>query len=162
VDVNVGDPIWPAPAVIALPRLLGGETALLGYPLEMVYAEKIVTAIQRGVTNTRWRDFADIILLSRGQAVAGATLQEALRIVGDHRGAALVPLDERLAGYPAVAQTKWSAWRRRQQLMSRVPESFATVLASVVRFADPALHHEVGERSWDPGTESWVGLGRSG
>ncbi|MGF1664498.1 MAG: nucleotidyl transferase AbiEii/AbiGii toxin family protein [Kineosporiaceae bacterium] len=36
VDVNVGDPIWTAPQVIAVPRLLGGETALLGYPLEMV------------------------------------------------------------------------------------------------------------------------------
>ncbi len=162
VDVNVGDPIWPAPRTIAVPRLLGGETALLGYPLEMVYAEKIVTAIQRGVTNTRWRDFADVHLLSRGQVVAGSTLQEALRIVGEHRGAALMPLDDRLAGYPAVAQTKWSAWRRRQQLTSRVPELFATVLAAVVRFADPALRQEIGDRSWDPVTESWVDPTRSG
>ena len=68
VDVNVGDPIWPAPQMVALPRLLGGEIALAGYPLAMVYAEKVVTAIQRGIANTRWRDFADLYLLSGGRA----------------------------------------------------------------------------------------------
>jgi len=26
----------------------------------MVHAEKIVTAIQRGTANTRWRDFGDV------------------------------------------------------------------------------------------------------
>jgi len=47
VDVNVGDPIWPGPETITLPRLLGGAIELTGYPLPMVHAEKIVTAIQR-------------------------------------------------------------------------------------------------------------------
>lgn len=45
VDVNVGDPISPAPEEVRLPRLLGGEIAIKGYPLEMVHAEKIVTAV---------------------------------------------------------------------------------------------------------------------
>jgi hypothetical protein len=40
----------------ALPRLLDGEIAIAGYPLPMVHAEKLVTAVQRGVANTRWRD----------------------------------------------------------------------------------------------------------
>jgi hypothetical protein len=68
VDVNVGDPIWPEPSMVALPRLLGGFLSIVGYPLAMVYAEKIVTALERGVANTRWRDFADIYLLSRTHA----------------------------------------------------------------------------------------------
>ncbi|MGF1664497.1 MAG: nucleotidyl transferase AbiEii/AbiGii toxin family protein [Kineosporiaceae bacterium] len=92
-----------------------------------------MTAIQRGVTNTRWRDFADIYLLSRGRTVSGSSLQEALRVVGEHRGAPVVPLHERLSGYPAPAQTKWGAWRR-----------------------------EVGDRVWDPRTESWEGPGPNG
>lgn len=57
IDVNFGDPIWPAPQDIVLPTILGGEVRLLGYPLPMVLAEKIVTAIDRGTANTRWRDF---------------------------------------------------------------------------------------------------------
>jgi hypothetical protein len=66
VDVNVGDPIWPAPETIRLPRLLNDEPLVLrGYPLHMVLAEKLVTAIARGTASTRWRDFADIYLLIR-------------------------------------------------------------------------------------------------
>jgi hypothetical protein len=33
------------------------------YPLEMLLAEKIVTAIARGTASSRWRDFVDIYML---------------------------------------------------------------------------------------------------
>ena len=56
VDVNVGDPITPAPQRVAIPKLLDGERHVLGYPLAMVHAEKIVTVVARGSVNTRWRD----------------------------------------------------------------------------------------------------------
>lgn len=48
IDVNVGDPVWPAPGMVEVPALLGGSIRLLGYPITAVHAEKIVTAIQRG------------------------------------------------------------------------------------------------------------------
>lgn len=48
VDINVGDPISPAAQDIELPRILGGTLELRGYPLAMVHAEKIVTAVSRG------------------------------------------------------------------------------------------------------------------
>ncbi len=39
IDVNVGDPIWPAPAAISIPRILGGEPLRVdGYPIVMVLA----------------------------------------------------------------------------------------------------------------------------
>ncbi|HRN29494.1 MAG TPA: nucleotidyl transferase AbiEii/AbiGii toxin family protein, partial [Terrimesophilobacter sp.] len=68
MDVNFGDPIWPAPRLLDLPRVvpLGlPPVTLLGYPLTMVLAEKVVTAIDRGIANTRWRDFADVYALTR-------------------------------------------------------------------------------------------------
>ena len=40
VDVNVGDPITPAPQELHLPRLLGGEVVVQGYPLVMVHARR--------------------------------------------------------------------------------------------------------------------------
>ena len=82
IDVNIGDPIWPAPRTVHLPRLLGGTIALVGYPLPMVYAEKIITALQRGTANTRWRDFADIYILTRRHTSDGTELQRALAEVG--------------------------------------------------------------------------------
>jgi hypothetical protein len=42
VDVNVGDPIWPPPRPVELPCLLGGAIKLVGYPIPMILAEKIV------------------------------------------------------------------------------------------------------------------------
>jgi hypothetical protein len=49
-EKNVGDPILPSPTVVSVPRLMGGDPIRLkGYPLHMVHAEKIVTAVQRGV-----------------------------------------------------------------------------------------------------------------
>lgn len=64
LDVNFGDPIWPAPTETVLPLLLGGTLRLLGCPDHMVLAEKIVTALERGDQNTRWRDFTDIAAIS--------------------------------------------------------------------------------------------------
>ena len=48
-----------------------------------MYAEKIVTALQRGTANTRWRDFADIYLLRTqqdGPAARARTAARAARI----------------------------------------------------------------------------------
>jgi len=78
VDVNVGDPIWPSPQTISLPRLLGGEIELLGYPLPMVIAEKLVTAAQRGVAISRWRDFADVYALTRTHDFTSREAHEAI------------------------------------------------------------------------------------
>lgn len=42
VDVNVGDPIWPAPQEVNVPRLLDEQPLVLsGYPLHMILAEKL-------------------------------------------------------------------------------------------------------------------------
>lgn len=48
---------------------------VVGYPVEMVLAEKVVTATARGTANTRWRDFVDI-----------AALVGLLRAAGLHHG----------------------------------------------------------------------------
>lgn len=65
VDVNVGDPVYPAPQEVSMPGILGDDIQLRGYPLAAVIAEKAVTGMQRGIANTRWRDWADIWNLSR-------------------------------------------------------------------------------------------------
>ena len=155
VDVNVGDPIVPAPEDLHLPRLLGGAVLVRGYPLVMVHAEKIVTAVARGTINTRWRDFADIYLLSRRHSLAGAGLTASVRQVARHRQVELVPLARALDGYGEIGQARWAAWRRKQQLEDRVPDQFAEVVSAVVAFADPAVRGNVTGLSWDPSAGSW-------
>ncbi len=157
IDVNVGDPIVPAPQILEVPRILGGTISLPGYPLPMVFAEKIVTALQRGTVNTRWRDFADIYLLAGRHPVGHAELRRALTTVAGYRQVELSPLRVALVRYAEIAQPRWFAWRRKQHLEDRLPSSFADVVDDVTRFADPATTIDDGaERRWDPRTRRWT------
>jgi predicted nucleotidyltransferase component of viral defense system len=155
VDVNVGDPISPPPVEVLLPRLLGGQIRVKGYPLEMVHAEKIVTALARGTANTRWRDFVDVVGLAARHPVDSDVLVGAVREVAHHRGVRLSTLSTVLDGYGDIGQQKWLAWRRRQQLEDRVPEAFAAVVAAFVSFAEPVVNGDALGRTWHPGSRSW-------
>lgn len=156
IDVNVGDPIHPAPNTIQIPRLLGGELAVRAYPLAMVFAEKIVTAIARGTQSTRWRDFADIYSLARRHSIDGAQLVRSVQEVAAHRSTELVSLSEVLEGYGHIGQRQWSAWLRRQQMVERLPDQFSDVVAPVTAFADPAITGLSTGYLWSPEAAAWL------
>ena len=103
VDVNFGDPIWPAPAEQDLPCLLGGTLRLRGYPDHMVLAEKIVTALDRGEANTRWRDFVDIAWIARSRHITYADQRTALETVAAHRHTQLDSMRPLLESMPDLA-----------------------------------------------------------
>lgn len=156
IDISAGDPVVPPPGSIDLPRLLGGTITLLGYPLVMVHAEKIVTAMQRGTVNTRWRDFADIYTLIHTHPIGSAPLAKAIAAVANYRGTDVITLSTALHRYGPIAQARWSTWRRKQQHGGALPEDFDATLAAIVAFADPVLSapHEP-PRTWDPAGALW-------
>jgi hypothetical protein len=156
VDVNVGDPIWPPPGNVEVSRLLGGAITVRGYPLSMVFAEKIVTAVQRGTVNTRWRDYADIAILSAAHDVNGDELAGSIDVVATYRNATLNPLDEALAGYAEIAQNKWGAWVRKQRLTDRLAQDFAIVLQDVSTFASPAVAGGISGLTWTHNGRRWM------
>lgn len=157
IDVNFGDPIWPDPQLITLPRLVALDqppVMILGYPLAMVLAEKIVTAIDRGEANTRWRDYGDLLVLTRTHTVDADELRRSIDTVADYRQVVPTPLLPRLAGMPDRAQEKWRLWRARTRREAELPARFAEVLASVAAFADPVLTGVAGG-SWIPAAARW-------
>jgi hypothetical protein len=156
VDVNVGDPVYPEPQDVDMPCLLGGSIRLRGYSLTAALAEKIVTAMQRGAANTRWRDYADVLMLSREHSPGGDDLHGALTTVAAHRRLALTPLATLLEDYPDVAQTRWARWRANQETREALPDSFRDVLTWVAAFADPASTGEASGKSWDPSRGGWL------
>ena len=158
VDVNVGDPIWPDPQPIKLPRLLDGEIVVTGYPLPMVYAEKLVTALQRGVANTRWRDFADVYLLSERHDVDGDELAVAVQRVAEYREVALAPLSQALEGYATLAQPRWAAWRRKHRLDDRLPQNFDVVLQRAFALAEPAVSGISRSQTWIARASAWTAM----
>jgi hypothetical protein len=154
--VNVGDPITPAPQRVSLPRLLGGEIDLVGYPVEMVLAEKIVTAVERGTANTRWRDFVDVGALAAAHVVDGDRLGTSIAVVARHRHAKLSPLAEVLDGYADLVQVRWGRWRVKLHVEDSTPEQFGDLLSLVIAFADPLLEGAADGRTWDPASRSWT------
>jgi len=156
VDVSVGDPVWPTPKAVNVERLLGGTIQVRGYSLSMVVAEKIVTALQRRVANTRWRDFADVYLLSLRHEMLADELAKSLALVSKHRGEALAPLATTLVSYSVSAQQKWSLWVRKQRLDDRLPSSFADVLTAIQTFVDPVFEGTVAGGRWSPIKTRWL------
>src|SRR6185437_11369999 len=130
-----------------------------GYPLEMVLAEKIVTALARGTANTRWRDFLDLYVLIRRHAVGARTLRTSMQHVAEYREVPLSPLKPALAGYPEIAQSRWFSWLRKQRLETSAPPEFATVLELVVSFADPLISNDPTVSMWNPFEEAWSSTG---
>lgn len=155
IDINVGDPITPGPVEIDYPALLGEPFTVLGYPLETVLAEKVVTMVDRGDTTTRDRDFADVYVLSGRHAIGAAGLFAAIEATGSHRGSDLTPLRDVLARLGRDRQASWGRFVARSGLADDVPTDFATAIDAVADFADPILAQEVVDGTWDPVVRRW-------
>ena len=122
----------------------------------MVLAEKLVTALQRGTANTRWRDFGDVYLLATRYPLEAVELRRALVDVADFRGRELEPMNTALEGFAVLAQARWLAWRNRLQLQDRLPGQFEDVLAVVFQLADPLMSvPSKAAGRWSPARRSW-------
>jgi predicted nucleotidyltransferase component of viral defense system len=156
VDVNVGDPVTPAPVEITYPALLDEPFTMLAYPLETVLAEKLVTMIARGDTTTRDRDFADVWLLTGRRQLDAGPLREAIIATAGYRDVMLVPIDDVLSTLATDRQDGWRRYITRTGLADDVPGTLAEVIADITAFAGPILSDVLGARAlWNPGRRRW-------
>lgn len=155
IDINVGDPVTPAPIEVAYPSLLDEPFALVGYPLETVLAEKVVTMVDRGDATTRDRDFADVFVLTGRHPVDAAYLSAAVRATGAHRGSDLRPLRSVLVDLATMRQADWRRFLARSGLEDSAPASFADAIEAIADFADPILDGGVTSGKWDPAFRRW-------
>jgi hypothetical protein len=140
LDVKFGDPVGPQK--IDYPTLLSDEPIeLLGYPVESVIAEKVETMISRGDANTRERDYADVLALSRIHSVGVQGFRRALEQTAIHRGTELMPLSEALDTLPTARQQDWRAFLDRSGFLA-LPASFEEAVGEVASFVDPALRDD--------------------
>ncbi len=161
LDISTGDPVAPPPTIVDYPTLLSGHPRLsvLGYPLPVVLAEKLCTAVELGAGNSRIRDYADIWTLTRSHDVTAADLLTALAATSEHRDVTLRPLAEVIGDFGTVRAGAYTAYRRRLGPdAAKLPEGFARVVEDVITFADPALASEVASRAtWSALSASWNG-----
>ena len=137
------------------PSLLGEPFPLLAYPLEMVLAEKLVTMIERGVTNTREREFADVVMLCGRHAVDATDLLAAILATAEHRQQQISPLRDALRLLGERRQGDWAAFTGRSGLGDGLPASYTVVIEHVADFADPLLDGSVDTGRWDPLKRRW-------
>ncbi|CAN5456610.1 nucleotidyl transferase AbiEii/AbiGii toxin family protein [soil metagenome] len=157
VDVNVGDPVTPAPVEVTYPALLDEPFTMVGYPLETVLAEKLVTMIARGDTTTRDRDFADVWLLTRRHHIGAGPLREAITATAAYRDVTLVPIGDVLSTLATDRQRGWGRYIARTGLDAEVPATLAEVIADVTAFADPVVGGTIeAAASWEPGAQRWA------
>ncbi len=78
-DIGFGDVVTPFPEEINYPTLLNSESpSLLGYPPVTVIAEKLQTIVEKGLINSRIKDYYDIWLILRWPNFNFEDLQKAI------------------------------------------------------------------------------------
>jgi hypothetical protein len=156
IDVNVGDPVYPEPQELAVPRLLGGSIPVIGYQLALVYGEKISAGLEKVAESTRYRDFVDVANLSSLNPVDGDDVVKSVRTIAERHGYLLTSLTTRLEEYAETHQIKYDRWRSTQQLEDSTPDDFAELVESFIRFADPAVLGTARGKRWSPESKSWI------
>lgn len=156
IDVNVGDPVTPAPTVASYPALIGEPFRVLAYPIETVLAEKLVTIMARGDTTTRDRDFADVLLLVGHHDIDAASMSAAIAATAAFRQVELRPVSDTLRTLGRDRQGDWQRFLARTGLQSVVPADYTEVIRQVTSFADPIVAARVTSGRWDHLRAQWA------
>lgn len=136
IDISTGDAITPAEIRYEYPLMFENRSILImAYPIETVLAEKIETIISRSTANTRMRDFYDIYILTKTQAVDTAILQRALAATAQKRGS-IVLLDSAentlfSISHDADMHRNWQQYAKKNPYVGSV--SWEEVLSEVRR-----------------------------
>lgn len=142
IDFGFGDQIVPAPVEVTLPELLDlGSPRLWGYTPESSIAEKFQAIIALDVTNTRYKDFYDIWLLSKNLKFDGKILAEAISATFQRRHTSLPTqtpnaLTERFTG-DETKQKQWQAFLRKNRLDSST--NLTEVATQIEKFLMPVV-----------------------
>jgi predicted nucleotidyltransferase component of viral defense system len=156
IDVNVGDPMTPGPTVVSYPALLGEPFPLLAYPIEAVLAEKLAAIVARGDTNTRDRDFADVLLLAGHHDIDAASLSDAITATAAFRKVELRPISQTLVTLGTDRGREWQRLITRAGLADLLPTDYIEALEQVAAFADPVITAKATSGRWDHRRGRWT------
>ncbi len=113
VDIGIGDVVEPLTREIPLIQYRGKPffeiaVSLLVYPLETIFSEKLETILSKGASNSRMKDYHDLILLIRGKGLNIEKLKKAVSSTFSHRGTSFRPIEFDEASQKAL-QKLWAA-----------------------------------------------------
>jgi predicted nucleotidyltransferase component of viral defense system len=121
IDVGFGDAVTPPPMEMTYPTLLElPAPRLRAYRRETVVAEKFHAMVERGIGNSRMKDYFDLWVFTESFEFDGATLMETIRATFERRRTALpavvpVGLTDGFGQHPEKL-AQWRAFVRRGKL----------------------------------------------
>lgn len=165
LDIGCGDAVTPSPVMRELRPLLPKHCTPVMvpcYPWETVVAEKVHAMREHGIHNTRYKDYYDLVAISRREELDGTVLVEAIRATFEarNRHERNVPLDGRLpalddAGYAKRAASDWEGWKGRMEFLrdevGDLPECLAEIEAFVREPYMAAAEGHQFDRVWSGG-----------
>ncbi|MCR5300286.1 MAG: nucleotidyl transferase AbiEii/AbiGii toxin family protein [Erysipelotrichaceae bacterium] len=88
IDISTGDIITPGAELYELTGIFDEEPRILlwGYNIETILAEKAESVLNRGIYNTRIRDYYDLYILTTTRRFDRQVFEEALAATAKHRG----------------------------------------------------------------------------
>jgi hypothetical protein len=171
VDIGFGDVIHPGREEAEYPTLLDHAAPRIWiYPRETVIAEKFEAMVSLGASNSRMKDFWDVVALSKEFEFDGETLRTAIDETFRKRGTPIgevLPEALRPAFYQDEKRTElWLAFRQRSELRLEVPAALAAVGERVITFLGPVRESLANDEEFDrvwPGGGPWrSGFGEGG
>ena len=150
----------PKPRIAKYPVLLGGERPRLEvYPQYTVVAEKVSAMIDRGMDNTRLKDYFDIWALTETFPFELALLATAMSRTLARKGFSLPTewpdgLTDAYATNP-MKLSQWNAFLRKTQPQIR-PDSLSAAVTRIRTFLAPVISGALRPGLvWTPETKHW-------
>ncbi len=148
IDIGVGDFVEPIKQELQLIHYQGKPffeeaISLLVYPAETIFSEKLETIISKGTSNSRMKDYHDLILLLRDkQIINRVKLKDAIKNTFSHRGTDLqrITFDE---DAQKILQKLWTAHISGlgdvfQDL--KLPRELSSVVAEINNYLESVVH----------------------
>ena len=143
IDVGFGDSVYPKAETAYYPVLLDGETPrVFVYPRYTVVADKFHTMVDRGLLNSRLKDYYDIWLLTERFDFEAELLKTAIRRTFERRetpvpSALPESLSEDFFGNP-LKVSQWNAFLRKLGDAPR-PDSLGIATMRIADFLKPVI-----------------------
>lgn len=138
IDIAVGDPITGKNTTYIYKTIFGSEVSLLSYNLETYLAEKLQTIYERGILNSRCKDFYDVYICfcTKKLVIDARQFKEALATTFSYRKTTLDKTNYvnelRNIGENDSMNTRWAAYSRKNNFASHL--DFKDVIESIIVF----------------------------
>jgi len=158
--VGFGDAITPEVQAVEFPVLLATPTLpapkLNAYPRETVIAEKLEAMVKLGIANSRMKDFADLLTLTRSFDFEGDVLARAVRSTFERRGTSLPETTPTALtaefSEDTAKRAQWKSFLKRAGITDAEAD-LASVINQLSRFLLPLL---AAARNGDEFHKSWL------